>query len=81
LGSDLEGISIDGLLRSEVAGTGVKGTDNILKFSTAIETKMTSDYQMNKYKTLQSSLRFPQTVLKTQLASRENYGTGNNMAY
>jgi hypothetical protein len=26
-------------------------------------------------------LRFPQTVLKTQLASRENYGTGNNMAY
>jgi hypothetical protein len=46
LGSDLEGISIDGLLRSaEVAGTlGVKGTDNILKFSTAIEKlKLTSD--------------------------------------
>ena len=46
LGSDLDGISIDGLLRSaEVAGTlGVKGTDNILKFSTAIEKlKLTSD--------------------------------------
>jgi hypothetical protein len=45
LGSNLDGISIDGLLRSEVAGTlGVKGTDNILKFSTAIEKlKLTSD--------------------------------------
>ncbi|OCB77949.1 hypothetical protein [Flavobacterium crassostreae] len=46
LGSDLDGISINGLLRSaEVAGTlGVKGTDNILKFSTAIEKlKLTSD--------------------------------------
>jgi hypothetical protein len=38
LGSNLDGISIDGLLRSEVAGTlGVKGTGDILKFSTAIE--------------------------------------------
>ena len=46
LGQDLDGISIDGLLRSsEVAGTlGVKGTDNILKFATAIEKlKLTSD--------------------------------------
>jgi hypothetical protein len=44
LGSDLEGISIDGLLRLlSCWNTGSKGTDNILKFSTAIETKMTSD--------------------------------------
>lgn len=46
LGQNLDGVSIDGLLRSaEVAGTlGVKGTDNILKFSTAIEKlKLTSD--------------------------------------
>ncbi|GIZ08379.1 hypothetical protein [Flavobacterium sp. UMI-01] len=46
LGENLDGISIDGLLKSaEVAGTlGVKGTDNILKFSTAIEKlKLTSD--------------------------------------
>lgn len=46
LGDDLNGISIDGLLLSaEVAGQlGVKGSDNILKFSTAIERlKLTSD--------------------------------------
>lgn len=46
LGDDLDGVSVQGLLRSaEVAGTlGVKGTDNILKFSTAIEKlKLTSD--------------------------------------
>jgi TP901 family phage tail tape measure protein len=46
LGGKLNGISIQGLLKSaEVAGTlGVKGTENILKFSTAIEKlKLTSD--------------------------------------
>jgi hypothetical protein len=46
LGDQLDGISVQGLLQSaEVAGTlGVKGTDNILKFSTAIEKlKLTSD--------------------------------------
>lgn len=46
LGSNLDGISVQGLLESaEVAGTlGVKGTENILKFSTAIEKlKLTSD--------------------------------------
>jgi hypothetical protein len=46
LGDKLEGVSVDGLLKSaEVAGTlGVKGTDNILKFATAIEKlKLTSD--------------------------------------
>ena len=46
LGDKLDGISVEGLLKSaEVAGTlGVKGTDNILKFSTAIEKlKLTSD--------------------------------------
>ena len=46
LGSDLDGISVQGLLSSaEVAGQlGVKGTENILKFSTAIEKlKLTSD--------------------------------------
>jgi hypothetical protein len=38
LGSNLDGISIDGLLRSAGQGTlGVKGTGDILKFSTAIE--------------------------------------------
>jgi hypothetical protein len=46
LGSDLDGVSVQGLLSSaEVAGQlGVKGTENILKFSTAIEKlKLTSD--------------------------------------
>lgn len=46
LGGDLDGISIEGLLKSaEVAGTlGVQGTENILKFSKAIEElKLTSD--------------------------------------
>ncbi len=46
LGGKLNGISIEGLLKSsEIAGQlGVKGTDNILKFSTAIEKlKLTSD--------------------------------------
>lgn len=46
LGDQLDGISVEGLLKSsEVAGQlGVKGTENILKFSTAIEKlKLTSD--------------------------------------
>ena len=46
LGEKLDGVSVEGLLRSsEVAGQlGVKGTENILKFSTAIEKlKLTSD--------------------------------------
>ena len=46
LGDQMDGVSIQGLLKSaEVAGTlGVKGTDNILKFSSAIEKlKLTSD--------------------------------------
>jgi hypothetical protein len=53
-----------------VAGTlGVKGTDNILKFSTAIEKlKLTSDIISDEQvQNLQSSLRFHQTVLKTQI--------------
>lgn len=46
LGAKLDGISIEGLLKSsEIAGQlGVQGTDNILKFSTAIEKlKLTSN--------------------------------------
>jgi len=46
LGDKLNGISVQGLLKSsEIAGQlGVKGTDNILRFSTAIEKlKLTSD--------------------------------------
>ena len=46
LGGELDGVSIEGLLKSsEVAGQlGVSGTENILKFSTAIEKlKLTSD--------------------------------------
>lgn len=46
LGRRLDGISVQGLLRSaEVAGTlGVKGTENLLKFSSAVEKlKLTSD--------------------------------------
>ncbi len=46
LGDKLNGVSVQGLLRSsEIAGQlGVKGTENILKFSTAIEKlKLTSD--------------------------------------
>ena len=46
LGGQLNGVSVEGLLRSsEVAGQlGVKGTENILRFSTAIEKlKLTSD--------------------------------------
>lgn len=46
LGADLDGVSIQGLLSaSEVAGQlGVRGTENILKFSTAIEKlKLTSN--------------------------------------
>lgn len=46
LGNDLDGITVDGLIASaEVAGQlGVQGTDNILKFSSAIEKlKLTSN--------------------------------------
>ncbi|PKP28866.1 MAG: hypothetical protein CVU01_02915, partial [Bacteroidetes bacterium HGW-Bacteroidetes-18] len=51
LGDKLDGVSVEGLLKSaEVAGQlGVKGTENILRFSTAIEKlKLTSDIISNE---------------------------------